>query len=315
MAVWLALGALVGRPWRDRYDGEARGSPAVLVVGAVAAIGATVFTYRRLARPVSDLLEGAERVGGGDYDIRVDPAGPRSVRTLGRAFNDMANRLEASETARQRFLADVTHELRTPLTVLRGELELQLDGIHDRSDGSLRLLLDQTGTLERLVEDLRVLSLGDAGELVLHRESVRLEVLVESVTTALAATAARRSVRLAVETSTGCEIEADPLRLAQVLTNVLTNAVRHSPPGGTVTVELAQAIDGAGVVTVIDEGPGLGADPERVFDRFARAADSGGSGLGLTIARQLVTAHGGTISAENGPAGGARFTIRLPVGS
>ena len=113
-------------------------APPVVVAVVGAALVATFIAYRRLARPVSALLDGAERLGGGDYDARVQPAGPRAVRTLGRAFNEMAGRLEASEEARRRFLADVTHELRTPLTVLQGEVEAQLDGIHPRDDAHLR---------------------------------------------------------------------------------------------------------------------------------------------------------------------------------
>ena len=274
---------------------------------------ATFLAYRRLARPVSDLLDGAERLGGGDYDARVRPAGPRAVRTLGRAFNEMAGRLEASEEARRRFLADVTHELRTPLTVLQGEVEAQLDGIHPRDDAHLTMLLDHTRTLDRLVEDLRTLALGDAGQLTLHPETMSVGAVVDDAVAATTATATRRGVRLMTTGTTGpdLELDADPVRLGQVVTNLLTNAVRHTPPDGTVTITVAA--DGEAIsVIVADTGPGIAGDPELVFDRFARSADSGGSGLGLTIARQLVEAHGGTITAGNDPTGGARFTVILP---
>ena len=231
----------------------------------------------------------------------------------GRAFNDMAGQLEASEEARRRFLADVAHELRTPLTVLRGEVEAQLDGVHPRDDAHLVRLLDQTRTLDRLVEDLRALALGDAGRLTLHRESVSIGVLVEDTVAAIAATASQRGVTV---TTIGTdrpdlEMDADPVRLGQVVANLLTNAVRHTPSGGTVTVT-AEADAGTVTVVVADTGPGIDGDPEQIFQRFTKSADSGGTGLGLTIARQLVELHGGTLTAANAPTGGARFTVTLP---
>ena len=162
------------------------------------------------------------------------------MRTLGHAFNDMAARLDASETARQRFLADVTHELRTPLTVLQGEIELQLDGVHPRDDARLHLLLDQTRTLDRLVEDLRTLASGDAGQLVLHPEAVELGAVVGDAVAALAPLAGRSPVEVAVTAPAPVVVEADPFRVAQVVTNVMTNALRHTPPGGRVDVDVAE---------------------------------------------------------------------------
>ncbi len=309
ISVGVAFGAL-GGGFRDRD--QSPGPPVVLIVVA-AAVVATFVAYRRIARPVSELLDSAERVGGGDYDARVDPSGPRAVRTLGRAFNDMAGQLQASDEARRRFLADVTHELRTPLTVLSGEIEAQLDGIHPRDDATLNRLLDQTRTLGRLVEDLRTLALGDSGRLTLYREAVSCGVVVEDAVAAISATAARRDVTVTTigTEQPGLEMDADPVRLGQVVTNLLTNGVRHTPPGGRVTVTVAADARTVTMV-VVDTGPGIEGDPERVFDRFAKSADSGGSGLGLTIARQLVERHGGTLTAANAPLGGARFTVTLP---
>ena len=313
--IWIGFGVLFGIFARgaERGGDDHRGSPPVVVAVVGAAVIATFIAYRRLAGPVSDLLDGAERLGGGDYEARVHPAGPRAVRTLGRAFNEMAGRLEASEEARRRFLADVTHELRTPLTVVRGEVEAQLDGIHPRDDAHLTTLLDHTRTLDRLIEDLRTLALGDAGELTLHLESISVGVVVDDAVTAIAPTAARRGITLTTAGTAGTDLEldADPMRLGQVVTNLLTNAVRHTPPGGSVTVTVA-ALEQTVTITVADTGPGIDGDVERVFDRFHRSADSGGSGLGLTIARQLVERHGGTLAAANDPTGGARFTATLP---
>jgi two-component system sensor histidine kinase BaeS len=314
-AIWITGGLIFGLTggWRDREGGpDGRGGPpAVLFAVIGAALLATFIAYRRLARPASELLESAERIGTGDYTARVQPSGPRSMRTLGAAFNGMAERLDASESARRRFLADVTHELRTPLTVLQAEVEAQLDGIHPRDDPHLHLLRDQSRTLDRLVEDLRTLALGEAGQLTLHRESVPAGVLVEDAVAAIASVATAREVALVVEGVGDVELDVDRVRIGQVLANLLSNALRHTPAGGTVVVRTSadeRAVD----VEVTDTGPGLGAQPERVFERFQRAADSGGTGLGLTIARQLVEAHGGSLTASNVPGGGSRFTVRVP---
>ena len=318
--IWILAGIAFGFLFDERRDGNGGGRPTPgiipLVVGV--AVVATVLAYRRIARPVSRLLGGAARIGDGDYSARVRPDGPRSVQALGHAFNDMATRLEQSEVARRRFLADVAHELRTPLTVLQAGIEAQLDGVHPRDDEHLDTLLEQTRTVNRLVDDLRTLALGDAGQLTVTLEPTSLIEVVDDAVTSMQPTARGRSVTIETRADQPVEQDADGTRLVQVLTNLLTNAVRHTPRGGTVTVSLVD--DGAGaVITVDDTGPGIEGDPEVLFDRFHRATDSGGSGLGLTIARQLVTAHGGTITAANRPAaaedpGGARFTVVLPAG-
>ena len=264
---------------------------------------------------MSRLLDAAARVGKGDYDARVHPDGPRSVRALGHAFNDMAGRLQASETARRRFLADVTHELRTPLTVLQGGVEAQLDGVHPRDDDHLATLLEQTRTIARLVDDLRTLAVSDAGQLTIAAEPTSLRDVVDDAVSAIRPVARERSVSIETGAAPAIALAADRVRLVQVLTNLLTNAVRHTPAGGIVSVTLTGDDAGGAMITVDDTGTGIAGDPERVFDRFHRAADSGGSGLGLTIARQLVEAHGGTITAANRSEGGARFTITLPTGT
>ncbi len=315
-AIWATSGLLFG--WLGRWnDGEGvddrRGSPAVVFAVVGTAIVATFVAYRRLARPVSELLEGAERVGAGEYSTRVHPAGPRSVRTLGAVFNEMAGRLDATEQSRRRFLADVTHELRTPLTVLQAEVEAQLDGIHPRDDAHLLLLRDQTRTLERLVEDLRTLALGEAGQLTLHRELVPIGIVVDDAVAAIGASATPRGVTVsALPVALEVEVDVDRVRIGQVLGNLLTNAVRHTPSGGTVVVDVAVG-SGHVEVCVADSGPGLGDDAHAVFDRFHASADSGGTGLGLAIARQLVEAHGGRLDGANQPGGGAVFTICLPL--
>jgi two-component system sensor histidine kinase BaeS len=318
--IWILAGIAFGYMFDEPRDGSRGGPPPQVVIPLVVGVAvlATVLAYRRIARPVSRLLGGAARIGDGDYSTRVRPDGPRSVQALGRAFNDMATRLEQSEVARRRFLADVTHELRTPLTVLQAGIEAQLDGVHQRDDEHLNTLLEQTRTVNRLVDDLRTLALGDAGQLTVTLEPTSLNEVVDDAVSSMQAAARGRSVTIVAHADSPVEQDADGTRLVQVLTNLLTNAVRHTPRDGTVTVSLASAEPGA-VITVDDTGPGIDSDPEMLFDRFHRAADSGGSGLGLTIARQLVEAHGGTVTASNRPAtsadpGGARFTVVLPSG-
>lgn len=196
-AIWILSGIAYGVAFGDERSDHGGPPPEAvipLVVGV--AVVATVFAYRRVARPVSRLLGGAARIGDGDYSVRVRPDGPRSVQALGHAFNDMAARLDQSEVARRRFLADVTHELRTPLTVLQAGIEAQLDGVHTRDDEHLTTLLEQTNTVNRLVEDLRTLALGDSGQLRISLAPTSLNEVVDDAVTAMQATARARSVTL-----------------------------------------------------------------------------------------------------------------------
>jgi len=281
---------------------------------------ATKRVYRRLARPVGDLLGAAERLGQGDYEVRVTPGGPPELRLLAETFNDVAVRLADAEEQRRRFLADVTHELRTPLAVLQSGIEAQIDGIHARDDHHLASLLEETQVLARLVDDLHTLALADAGRLALHYEPTHPAALVADAVESHATLAARKGVTIVSSVTAGVpEIDADPTRIRQVLANLLSNAVRHTPSGGQVTVAVAMggAVDvgGAGVRFVVaDSGPGFPADSlATIFDRFTRSADSRGSGLGLSIARDLVVAHGGSITAANAETGGASIGFTVPV--
>ncbi|HEV3497309.1 MAG TPA: HAMP domain-containing sensor histidine kinase, partial [Actinomycetes bacterium] len=218
------------------------------------------------------------------------------------------------EEQRRRFLAEVTHELRTPLAVLQSGIEAQLDGIHPRDDRHLSSLLEETQVLGRLIDDLHTVALADAGRLTLHHEPLAPGALVEETVAGQAALAGRRGITVAADVGPDVpEIEADPTRLRQVLANLLSNAIRHSPPGGVVGVRV-EAAAGRVRFTVSDQGPGF--PPERLehlFERFTPAGDSRGSGLGLSIARDLVAAHGGSIEASNHPGGGATVTFDVPV--
>lgn len=321
-----------GGPGRPRDGGP---FPGVAIVIGLAALAGTGVAYRRLAGPVGDLLEAADRVGAGEYDQHLQPRGPREVQSLMRTFNQMSGRLEAADAARRQFLADVTHELRTPLAVLQSGIEAQLDGIHPRDDTHLASLLDETHVLTRVVEDLHTLALAGAGRLTLHRESLDAVVAVADALAGHAATARAREVTLAGPTPglsgvhpsrtvatdermsepAAVTVDADPVRLQQILGNLLSNAVRHTPGGGTVTITVDRPQPGWVGFTVADTGPGFPADAlPGLFDRFTKSEGSAGSGLGLAIARDLVLAHGGTIEAANRPGGGAVVSFRLPAG-
>ena len=287
----------------------------VLVVGLVAlVVGIRIATG--VGRPLSELVEAAGRIEAADYSVRVPEAHRRGdLRGLGRAFNQMAARLEAEDATRRRLLADVSHELRTPLAVIQGNLEALVDGVYPADDEHLRTILDETRVLERLVDDLRTLSLAESGALPLHREAVDVRVLLEDAATAHRANAAASSIALHVEVAEGLPTpDLDPMRMRQVLTNLVENAIRAMAGGGT--IRLAARPSGDGIeIEVVDDGPGIPPDLlPTVFERFSKSGASRGSGLGLAIARAIVTAHGGTIAAEAGDAGrGTRIRIAIPM--
>ena len=287
----------------------------VLVLAAVAFAGAG-HRIRTSASSLDELIGAAERVEEGDYAVRVavPDRAPRPVRDLVRGFNAMAGRLEASEDQRRTLLADVSHELRTPLAVVQGNVEAILDGVHEADREHLEAILDETRVLTRLVDDLRTITQSEAGRLALHREPTDLDVLVSDAASSFEPAATAAGVTLALDVPDDLPIlDIDPVRIREVVANLVANAIRHTPRGGNVTV--AGAASGRQVeITVRDTGDGI--DPAllpHVFDRFAKSADSRGSGLGLAIARGLVEAHGGTIEAESPPGEGATFRFRLPI--
>jgi two-component system, OmpR family, sensor histidine kinase BaeS len=281
-----------------------------LVVLVVWLVGRTV---RRTLGPIGDVMEAAERVARGDYAARVDPGGPGEVRRLGRTFNDMTARLEASEDQRRRLLADVAHELGTPLSIVRGNVEGMLDGVYEADREHLTTILEETDLMARLLDDLRTLSTAEAGALRLHREPADLAALAADVVTAFTPRAAAKGIRLEHGAEGAAEADVDGTRMRQVIENLVANALRHTPSGGAVAVQTA-GDDGAIELTVSDTGPGIPEDQlAAVFDRYTRSHDSGGSGLGLAIARSLVEAHGGVIQAERGAAGGTTIRVRLPA--
>ena len=269
-------------------------------------------SVRRMAGPIGEVMEAADRVADGDYTARVSARGPGEVRRLGRAFNEMTARLQASDSQRRRLLADVTHELRTPLAVIRGNLEGIVDGVYAPDEEHLTTVLEETRVMARLLDDLQTLSTAEGGALRLDREPTDVGALADEVVSAFAPRAAEAGVAISASPSNLPTIKVDPLRIRQVLENLVANALRHTPPGGSVTIQLSH--DDSGVALAVSD-TGAGIPPEQlnsIFDRYTRSADSGGSGLGLAIAKSLVEAHGGSIQAENATGHGATIRLVLP---
>jgi two-component system sensor histidine kinase BaeS len=281
----------------------------------VVIVRATVRGLRGSAAPIGDLMEAASRVEAGDFGARVREDGPADLRRLARAFNAMSARLERDAAERRQLLADVSHELRTPLSVIQGNVEGVMDGLYPADRAHLEPILEEIGVLERLVDDLRTLSLAETGGLRLHREPTDPADLLADAAAAFDGGAEAAGLSLRVVAPADLPImELDATRMRQVLGNLIANALRFTPRGGRVTVAAARDA-GALRIEVRDTGPGIAPDAlPHVFDRFFRSADSTGSGLGLPIARSLVEAHGGTIEAAAATDGGTTIRIRLPIG-
>jgi signal transduction histidine kinase len=269
---------------------------------------------RRVVVPLDDLLAAAERIGQGEYTVRVEEKGPREVRSMARVLNKMARRLDELDSRRRDLLADVTHELRTPLTVVQGNLEGMLDGVYPADEANLRSLLEETKLLSRLVEELRTLALAESGALQLRKDPVDLSLLVSETTAAFQAQADAAGIVLKVATASDLPpLPLDGGRIRQVLSNLLANALRYTPEGGRVTVSCQQSGESV-LLEVQDSGPGIPAEElPYIFDRFHKSTDEGGMGLGLAIARHLVEAHGGRICAESQPGQGTTMRVELPV--
>ena len=282
----------------------------------ILAILRTARGARRFAVPFGALIEATGKVGAGDFSARVEMPrhGMRELRWRVESFNSMAARLEADERQRRSLLADVSHELRTPLAVLRGELEAMIDGVHSIDEAHLTAAVDQIAMVTKLVEDLRTLALAEAGALALQKEPTDLAVLANESASSFEGLAATAGVRLTVQMPDDLPlVDLDPLRIQQVIGNLVANALRYAPRGGAVSI-VGEARPHSVTIAVTDTGPGIA--PEmlpHIFERFAKAEDSRGSGLGLAIARQLVDAHGGAIRAESTVGAGTTIAFELPT--
>jgi two-component system, OmpR family, sensor histidine kinase BaeS len=283
----------------------------LFLAGVFVVVGRAV---RRTARPVAEVMRAADRVAAGDYAVRVRPDGPPDMRRLSTAFNAMTERLAANEELRRSLLSDVAHDLKTPLSVIRGNVEGVLDGLYPADEAHLRPVVEETTVMLRLLDDLQTLSSVEAGVLTLHREPVEPRQFVEEVVAAFRARAAEKGIGLSADVApeAPASVEADPVRVAEVLRNLVANAIRHTPAGGSVRVRTEGGPSGV-AFAVSDTGPGI--PPEQlphVFERFVKSSDSGGAGLGLAIAKRLVEAHGGRIEARSPEGGGAEIVFTLP---
>lgn len=291
---------------------------AGLIGGVVSLVIALGFAYY-LNRPIQALTNAARQLAEGDLAHRVDVQGKDEMATLGHTFNQMATSLQTAEKRRRALTADIAHELRNPLAVQRANLEAMLDGIYELSPENIAPILEQNRFLEHLVSDLRTLALADEGELNLYKTETDFSALVDRVSQQFVAQATQKNITLHTNIPADCRpLTLDSARITQILTNLYSNALHHSPKGGEIRIDVRCEPTHI-VLNVHDSGPGIPVETlPYIFDRFyradkARTRDKGSTGLGLTIARKLAEAHDGTLTAANHPAGGAVFTLDLPV--
>lgn len=297
-----------------------------LIAAAVALLLGLVLT-RQILKPVRALTDGARRIASGDLKYRAAVESKDEIGTLAQSFNSMASSLERGEEARRQLNADIAHELRTPLTIIEGTVDGILDGVFQPDKERLGAIKEQTALLTRVIADLRDLSLVDSGQLKLELKPVNLADLVRRKLSQIEVTAREKGIRLGFSAPDGLpEVLVDPARMEQVISNLLTNAVRHTPVGGSITATIAMK-DGeaehhvAGrhlIVSVTDTGEGI--PPENlphIFERFyrvdsSRSRSEGGTGLGLAIVKQMVEAHGGRVWVNSELGKGSTFYVAMP---
>ena len=300
--------------------------PALLVGVAAALVAASVaafFVGRRLLRPLDDVRAAARRMAAGDYATTITVPSEPELASLARDVNHLGEHLATTEQRRTQLLSEVTHELRTPLTVIRGQVEALIDGVVTPSDEAYLALADETSRMQRLLDDLTLLSRADEGTLEVRMVDVDLGAIAVAAAERLRPQFEHAAVTLVAAVSAPQPVRGDPDRLGQVLSNLLGNALGHTPAGGTVTVRAGRSGSTAWV-DVIDTGAGVpSGDTDRIFERFYRGRDSGqhggrparaGRGLGLTIARSLARAHAGDVVATSAGEGrGATFRLSIPA--
>ena len=296
------------------------------LIGAVIALLLGIFLSRTLTRPIRELTRATHAVSEGDLSQQVPIRSNDELGELARAFNKMSTELSRSVNARKQMTADIAHELRTPLSLILGHAEAVHDGVLQPTRENFEIIRDEAGRLEHLVNDLRILSLADAGELTINPQSIEPRRLVHEVASLYQHEAQRKNISLELDVASELpNIEVDPGRMTQVLTNILDNALRHTPDSGRIILS-AKEVNDQVELSVQDSGPGLKAeDLDRIFERFYRTDSSrqrqdGGSGLGLAIAKSIVQAHGGQLSAETSTrlspgreaGNGLKITVTLP---
>lgn len=320
-----AMVQVMGQPQMmgDLFAAFLRAMNTALAVAAtaafLAAVAVSIFVTRRIVAPIRAMTTASARIADGRYGERVPVTSDDELGDLAGQFNRMAATLEQVERMRRDLVADVAHELRTPLASIDGYMEALIDGVVPAGPETFHRVRREASRLQRLVADLQELSRAEAGQLPIHRRPVAVHDLVDAAVGRLRPQFDDKEIALGTDVAPGLpRVLADPDRIGQVLTNLLGNALQHTPPGGRVTIR-AHPEHGMVAIAVVDTGAGIA--PEHlphVFDRFyradrSRARSSGGSGIGLTIARHLVEGHGGSIRAESpGPGRGATFTFALP---
>jgi len=298
---------------------------ALLVAAGASFIVALLLSLvlsRTITRPITAVIGAARQLQRGDLEARVKIEASGELAELARSFNAMADGLDEANQQRQQMVADVAHELRTPLTILRGYLEALADGVIAPTQDALRGVHDEAVHLQHLVEDLQDLALAESKQLVMDRAPVDMPSLVRGVVDGFSIQAREKDIELTAATLGEVPpITGDSRRIGEVLRNLVANALAYTPAGGRVHVDVKRSADGGVEVAVADNGIGIApADLPNVFDRFYRTDKSrtratGGAGLGLTIAKRLVEAHGGRIGVQSEPGAGARFWFTLPAPS
>ena len=315
LSVCVPLAAVLLSGWVMFHMGADTKILAVAAGSATAAVGASLILARSITRSIRRVRDASVRLASGDLAARAEPAGSGEIAQLARSFNAMAESISTLFDARRELVAWASHDLRTPLASLQAMLEAIEDGVAP-PDRYLPALRDQVRVLSSLVDDLFELVRIDTATLALTLQDMCLSSLVESALRLVEAEAAARNIHLVAELDSGVAAAVAPEKIERVLHNLLTNALRHTPDDGSISVHVERSGDDA-IVRVEDTGEGLPDDaPSQMFDRFwraDRARSGGGMGLGLAIARGLVEAHGGRIWAENRSGGGARVAFTLPA--
>ncbi len=307
-----------GTPEDVFLRGTNRAALISALIATVLALGLGGFLAFGLTRSLREMTHATEEIAQGNYGRQVAVRSKDELGALAAAFNKMSNDLASAVRTRRQMTADIAHELRSPLTVLSGYAEALSEGKLKGSPEIYQVLHQETRHLSRMVEDLRLLSLADAGELTLLVHPVDVRTLLDQVVTRHSVTASEKEIDLRAETQPGLpQYSFDPERMAQVLDNLVSNAFRYTPRGGSIRIGARAGTNGELLLSVQDSGSGIAPqDLPHIFDRFYRADPSRPSGqesgLGLSIARSIVEAHGGKITVESRPGEGATFTISLP---
>ncbi len=318
-AVWFALVIVVPLVLGVALAATVGGWTSVAIavaswIGLAVVLSIGVRAAFRFWSPVRSLIETVGRLADGDYTARVQTVRRSPLGQVTDSINRMAERLEQTEAERRRLLADVGHEIRTPLTIVRGELEAMADGVRVLDADELRRLLGDIDVVERLLDDLATLSRAEAGMLTIHREPTEIVGLVRELVDGMQPVAAGGGVALGLTAGEPeVDAEVDPIRFREIVTNLVANGLRATPSGGRVDVAVRRS-DTRLVVEIADTGHGIPAeDIDRIFERFHKGPDSGGSGLGLTISRDLARAHDGDVTVTSEPGAGTTVTVDVPT--